>query len=83
MVFSVCYVSVCPSLVQKLEYYVYHWSFMESFLTQSFLNSLRHCGNYMYHLLEYKKKLFLLITKFICMIRKVLTVNSDCFPKEH
>jgi hypothetical protein len=34
MVFSVCYVIVFPSLVQKLEYCIDNWSFMESLLTQ-------------------------------------------------
>jgi hypothetical protein len=47
-----------------------------------FVNPLKLSGYYMYHLL-YHTKICILPTEYICVFRMVLTINSDCFPKQH
>jgi hypothetical protein len=46
------------------------------------INSLKPSGYYMYHLL-YHIKLCILPSECICVFRMVLTINSDCFTKQH
>jgi hypothetical protein len=41
------------------------------------LNPLKPSGHYIYHLL------CILPTQCVCVFRMVLTINSDCFPKQH
>jgi hypothetical protein len=43
------------------------------------INLLKQSGNCIYHI----RKLYILPTQCICVFRMVLTINSDCFPKQH
>lgn len=43
---------------------------------------LKHSGNYVYHLLSYCRKLYILPTQFICPFPTILTAVSSNFPKQ-
>jgi hypothetical protein len=45
-------------------------------------SDLKPSGHYIYHLLEYTKTLYSAHT-CICVFHTILTVNNDCFPKQH
>jgi hypothetical protein len=47
------------------------------------LNPLKPSGYYMYHILQNAKTLHFTHTECICVFRMVLTINSDCFLKQH
>jgi hypothetical protein len=54
--------------------------FRKRFITH--INPLNPSNYCMYHLLQHTK-LCILPTQCICVFRMVLTINSDCFPKQH
>jgi hypothetical protein len=68
-----CYSSVTGSRNKQLN----------RFLRCSHINPLKSNGYYMYHLLFNTPKSCILPTHCICVFRMVLTINSDCFPKQH
>jgi hypothetical protein len=45
-------------------------------------NLVKPTAYYMYHLFNILEHC-ILPTEYICVFRMVLTINSDCFPKQH
>jgi hypothetical protein len=47
------------------------------------MKSLQRLNNHMYHFYLTFSKLHILPTECIYVFRMVLTINSNCFPKQH
>lgn len=75
-------------LLQAEEKYTLHWSVwchdgIKFLHTNSLIfNPGKHTGHYIYHLLNIQQ-LCSFLTEYIYMFHMILTIRSDCFPKQH
>jgi hypothetical protein len=80
---KVHYTDLCALILRrnsqlKCSYFPCHF-----FLMLSLHYHLKTYGYYIYHTPLNTLKLCILSTHCICVFRMVLTINSDCFPKQH